>query len=126
MLIGMRLRLLREQKGLSQGAIEEKTGLMRCYLSRIENGHTVPSLETLERIASALEVPLYQVFRPSEGEALPLKLSRRKSLEELAEQEGKNGEDARFLLHLKAMWTRMTEPDRDILLSLAKKMAART
>jgi len=99
---------------------------MRCYLSRIENGHTVPSLETLERIAGALEVPLYQVFRPSEGEALPLNLSRRKSLEELAEQEGKTGEEARFLLHLKAMWSRMTEPDRDILLSLAKKMAARS
>jgi len=125
MQIGMRLRLLREQKGLSQGAVEEKTGLMRCYLSRIENGHTVPSLETLERIAAALEVPLYQVFRPSEGEALPLNLTRRKSLEELAEQDGKTGEEARFLLHLKAMWSRMKDPDRDILLGLAKKMATR-
>ncbi len=123
MLSGMRLRLLREQKGLSQAAIEAKTGLMRCYLSRIENGHTVPSLETLERIAGALEVSLYQVFRPSESEALPLNLSRRKSLEELAEQDGKPGEEARFLLHLKALWNRLAQPEREILLGLARKMA---
>jgi len=125
MLIGMRLRLLREEKGLSQGAIEEKTGLMRCYLSRIENGHTVPSLETLEKLAAALEVPLYQLFRPSEGEALPLNLAQRKSLEDLAAQDGKTGEEARFLLHLKAIWNRLNEVDRDILLGLARKMATR-
>jgi len=125
MLIGMRLRFLRESKGLSQGAIEEKTGLMRCYLSRIENGHTVPSLETLEKIAIALEVPLYQIFRPTENEALPLNLAQRKSLEELAGQDGKAGEEARFLLHLQGVWHRLTEVDRDILLGLAKKMATR-
>ena len=47
MLIGARLRQLREQKQMSQGDIEERTGLLRCYVSRVENGHTVPSLETL-------------------------------------------------------------------------------
>jgi transcriptional regulator with XRE-family HTH domain len=51
MIIGERLRDLREQKKMSQGEIEKRTGLLRCYISRVENGHTVPSLETLEKMA---------------------------------------------------------------------------
>ncbi|MGH9563607.1 MAG: helix-turn-helix domain-containing protein, partial [Terracidiphilus sp.] len=45
MKIGTTIRAYRLQKGLSQGDIEKKTGLLRCYLSRVENGHTVPSLD---------------------------------------------------------------------------------
>src|SRR5215470_5131910 len=60
--IAERLRQLREAKNLSQGDIEKRTGLLRCYLSRVENGHTVPAIETLEKIARALEVPMYQLF----------------------------------------------------------------
>jgi transcriptional regulator with XRE-family HTH domain len=63
MLIGDRLRALREQKHLSQGHIEKRTGLLRCYVSRVENGHTVPSVSTLEKWARALEVPLYQITK---------------------------------------------------------------
>ena len=61
MLIAERLRELREDKNLSQGDVEKRTGLLRCYISRVENGHTVPSIETLEKLARALEVPLYQL-----------------------------------------------------------------
>src|SRR5713101_1424727 len=61
MIIGDRLRILREQKKFSQGEIEKRTGLLRCYISRVENGHTVPAVETLEKFARALEVPLYQL-----------------------------------------------------------------
>ena len=57
MVISDRLRELREQKNLSQGDIEKRTGLLRCYISRVENGHTVPAIETLEKLARALEVP---------------------------------------------------------------------
>jgi transcriptional regulator with XRE-family HTH domain len=75
MIIGKRLRCLREQKNLSQGDIEVKTGLLRCYISRVENGHTVPVLGTLEKWARALEVPLYQLFygdeKPREIPELP-------------------------------------------------------
>ncbi len=60
MIIGDRLRALREEKKLSQGDIEKRTGLLRCYISRVENGHTVPAVETLEKMARAFEVPLYQ------------------------------------------------------------------
>src|ERR1700757_3646536 len=60
--IGRKLRELREAKSLSQGDIEKKTGLLRCYTSRVENGYTVPSVQTLEKYARALEVPLYRFF----------------------------------------------------------------
>src|SRR4030081_819316 len=62
MIIGDRLREMRQEKKLSQGDIEKRTGLLRCYISRVENGHTVPAIETLEKLARALEVPLYQLF----------------------------------------------------------------
>lgn len=66
MIIGDRLRVLREQKNFSQGEIEKRTGLLRCYISRVENGHTVPAVETLEKFARALEVPIYQLFYDGE------------------------------------------------------------
>src|SRR5258706_94413 len=69
MIIGDRLRELREEKKLSRGDIEKRTGLLRCYVSRVENGHTVPAIETLEKLARALEIPLYQLFY--EGEQPP-------------------------------------------------------
>jgi transcriptional regulator with XRE-family HTH domain len=62
MVIGERLKALRTSKKLSQGHIEKRTGLFRCYISRVENGGTVPSISTLEKMASALEVPMYQLF----------------------------------------------------------------
>jgi transcriptional regulator with XRE-family HTH domain len=61
-----RLRTLREEKRLSQGDIEMSTGLLRCYISRVENGHTVPTVETLEKMARALEVPPYRLFYDGE------------------------------------------------------------
>ena len=66
MIIGDRLRAVREEKELSQGDIEKRTGLLRCYISRVENGHTVPAIETLEKMARALEIPLYQLFYDGE------------------------------------------------------------
>jgi transcriptional regulator with XRE-family HTH domain len=71
MMIGQRLRELRESKNLSQGDVEKRTGLLRCYTSRVENGHTVPSVETLEKYARALEIPMYRFFY--EGDKPPQK-----------------------------------------------------
>ena len=62
MFIGEKLKELREHKRLSHGDIEKRTVLLRCYISRAGNGHTVPALEPLEKIAHALEIPLYQLF----------------------------------------------------------------
>lgn len=67
MIVGDRLRQIRELKNFSQGDVEKRTGLLRCYVSRVENGHTIPSIETLEKMAKAFEVPLYQLFYEGEG-----------------------------------------------------------
>jgi transcriptional regulator with XRE-family HTH domain len=125
MLIGTRLRQLREQKQMSQGDIEERTGLLRCYVSRVENGHTVPSLETLERFAGVLDVPLYQLFFSGEEAPPTPSLTPRNTLEEMTGDNGEKGLDTQFLLKLRNLLTRLAEPDRDVLLSLAKRLATR-
>ncbi len=80
MIIGDRLREMREEKKLSQGDIEKRTGLFRCYVSRVENNHTIPAIETLEKMARALEVPLYQlVYEGEEPPKLPILLKRKSS-----------------------------------------------
>lgn len=125
MLIGERLRQLREHKGLSQGDVEKSSGLLRCYISRVEHGHTVPSLETLERFAAALDVPLYRLFYTGEDTPPTPNLTPRKTLEELAEEPGNSGSEARFLLKLKGLVGKMVESDRAFLLDFARKLAAR-
>lgn len=84
MIIGERIRLLRETKKLSQGDIEKRTGLLRCYISRVENGHTVPAIETLEKLARAMEVPLYQLFYDGEEPPVLPNLPKRKSADDIA------------------------------------------
>lgn len=124
MVIGTRLRGLREERKLSQGDIEERTGLLRCYISRVENGHTIPSIETLERIASALELPLYQLFfEGDEPPPLP-NLSKRKTTEELALDE-ESQREMRFFDKVKRLLGRINERDRQLLLYMAQKLANR-
>jgi len=120
MIIGDRLRLLREQKQFSQGEIEKRTGLLRCYISRVENGHTVPAVETLEKFARALEVPLYQIFYDGEEVPKPANVSRRKGKAALAW--GDTGKDARTLAKFRHLLGRADESDRRLLLFMAKKM----
>jgi transcriptional regulator with XRE-family HTH domain len=110
---------------MSQGDIEERTGLLRCYVSRVENGHTVPSLETLERFAGVLDVPLYQLFFSGEEAPPTPSLTPRSTLEEMTGDNGENGQDAQFLLKIRNLLTRLAEPDRDVILSLAKRLAIR-
>ena len=123
--IGARIRELRAQKGMSQGDIEEVTGLLRCYISRVENGHTIPSLETLERFAAALDVPLYRFIYTGEDLPSTPNLTARPTLEQLAEEGGKDGATARFVLKLKKYADKLGETDRDVLLTMAKRFAAR-
>jgi len=124
MVIGKQLLKLREWKGMSQGDVEKATGLLRCYTSRVENGHTVPSLETLEKYAAAFDVPLYRLFyEGAEPPELP-KLTPRENLEELAREQGAKGEEARFLLKLKKKLAKIGETDRKVFLAMVQKMAA--
>jgi transcriptional regulator with XRE-family HTH domain len=123
MIIGERLRALREEKKLSQGDIEKKTGLLRCYISRVENRHTVPAVETLEKFARALEVPMYRLFYDGEEPPTLPNLLKRKSADDIAW--GSSGKDARWLYNLRRLLNRTEESDRRILMFLARKMARR-
>jgi transcriptional regulator with XRE-family HTH domain len=124
MVIGTRLRSLREEREFSQGDIEKRTGLLRCYISRVENGHTVPSIETLEKLAAALEIPLYQLFYEGE-EPPPLpNLSKRTTTEELA-LDAEAVKENRFFEKVRRLMSKINEKDRQLLLYMAQKLASR-
>ena|SRR5271163_486905 len=124
MVIGDRLRELRVQKNLSQGDIEKRTGLLRCYISRVENGHTVPAIETLEKMARAMEVPMYQLFY--DGEEPPKLPDFPKSKKGDDGSWGNSGKDARVLSNFRRLLKRASESDRKLLLFMAQKMALAT
>ena len=108
--IGVTIRGMRLQRGMSQGDIEKRTGLLRCYLSRVENGHTVPSLETLQKIAGALDMPLSQLFNDEPRNEVPgLSL---------------NEDEIRFLTQVQRYSAHLTEGDRRLLLAMVRKFAA--
>src|SRR5947209_1736570 len=119
--VGNRLRTLREEKKLSQGDIEKRTGLLRCYISRVENGDTVPAVETLEKMARALEMPLYQLMY--DGDQPPVMTG--KSGANSKSEWGHSGKDARFLNKLRNLLARMNENDRQLLLGFAEQMRKR-
>lgn len=117
MVIGERLRALREQKKMSQGDIEKRTGLLRVYISRVENGHTVPAIETLEKLARAMEIPMYALFYDGEKPPKPI----------IAERDatgwGSSGRDARTLHRFRRLMSRADDGDVKLLLFMAQKMA---
>src|SRR5467141_3856527 len=123
MIIGDRLRALREEKNLSQGDIEKRTGLIRCYVSRVENNHTVPAIDTLEKFARALEIPMYQLFYDGDEPPKLPDLPKRKSSDEDAW--GSSGKDARFLNKLRRLLGKSDDNDRRLLLQMTQKMAHR-
>jgi transcriptional regulator with XRE-family HTH domain len=107
--IGKRLLELRTAKNLSQGDIEKRTGLLRCYVSRVENGHTIPSLDTLQRWATALDVEVYQLFFEGEGKPESVPVGAREGLDR------REGE-------LLGYFRRAAEPDKQLMLDMARKM----
>jgi transcriptional regulator with XRE-family HTH domain len=120
MLIGERLRSLRESKDMSQGDIEKRTGLLRVYVSRVENGHTVPAIETLEKFARALEVPMYQLFY--DGEEPP----KSSVLTPIGDGGwGTSGRDAQTLHRFRGLMSRLNPGDLKLLLAAAQRMSQR-
>jgi transcriptional regulator with XRE-family HTH domain len=119
MIIADRLKALRESKKLSQGDIEKRTGLLRCYISRVENGHTVPAIETLEKMAHAMEVPMYALFY--DGEQPP------KIKTDLREESGfgKTPAEDRTLTRFRRLLARTSPQDQKLLFNMASKMATR-
>jgi transcriptional regulator with XRE-family HTH domain len=114
--IGERLKAIREQKDLSQGDVEKRTGLLRCYISRVENGHTVPAIETIEKLARAMEVPMYALFYEAEPPASNF-------LKSTATGWGSSRRDARTLHRFRKLMGRMNAANQTLLLHMAQKMA---
>ena len=121
MIISDRLKTLREAKKLSQGDIEKRTGLLRCYISRVENGHTVPAVETLEKFARALEVPLYHLFYDGEKPPELPNLPKRLTGDMIAL--GVKRKDAPIASKLLRLLSRIPESDRGLLMFMARRMA---
>jgi transcriptional regulator with XRE-family HTH domain len=117
MVIGERLKALREQKKMSQADIEKRTGLLRVYISRVENGHLVPSIETLEKFARALGTPLYQIFYDGPKPPAP-------NPPKVDGGWGSSGRDARTFDKFRRLFSRASESDRKLLLVMAQTMAA--
>jgi transcriptional regulator with XRE-family HTH domain len=121
MIIGDRLRVMREAKKLSQGDVEKRTGLLRCYISRVENGHTVPAVETLEKLARAFEVPLYQLFYEGDQPPVLPNVLKRKSADK--DGWGSTGKDGRYLNKLRRLLGKSDEEHRKLVMLMAQKMA---
>jgi transcriptional regulator with XRE-family HTH domain len=119
MVIGERLKALREQKHLSQGDIEKRTGLLRCYISRVENGHTIPSVDTLEKMAHALETPMYRFFTGDDHVQKP-NIPR-----ETIPSRATNSKQDRELRAFAKHFSRMDKKHRRLLIHMAAKMANR-
>jgi transcriptional regulator with XRE-family HTH domain len=109
--IGETIRNFRLQRSMSQGDIEKRTGLLRCYLSRVENGHTIPSLDTLAKIAGAMDLALSQFF--SEGGN-----NGHRGLPQLSDDE------VRFLSQIRRYSVNLNDSDRKLVLAMIKKMAS--
>jgi transcriptional regulator with XRE-family HTH domain len=112
-IIGKKLKQIRESKNLSQGDIEKRTGLVRAYTSRVENGHTTPSVETLEKYAAALDIPLYRLFY--DGDEPPKHLIRFPADEGTTQIEE--------MVPLAKAVARLDDRDRILLLAMANQMA---
>ena len=119
MVIGDRLKTLREAKDLSQGDIEQRTGLLRCYVSRVENGHTVPSLETLEKFARALELPLYHLM--FDGDKPPVMPKAAQHTKEDSLESSRSG--ALLMKKLVSLLAKMDQEDRNLILFLAGRVS---
>ena len=109
--IGDTIRHFRLQRSMSQGDIEKRTGLLRCYLSRVENGHTVPSLDTLSKIAVALDLPIAQFFADD-------------SMNHQFNSQKLSDDELRFLTQIRRYAVNLNESDRKLLIAMVKKFAA--
>lgn len=124
MIISERLKAIRTAKKLSQGDIESRTGLLPCYLSRVENGYTVPALKTLERLARGLDVPMYQLFYDgNELPKIPAAIARSRITAKI--DWASHGKGLHLFTRIRQAVIRMTEEDRQLILLLTCKLNGR-
>jgi transcriptional regulator with XRE-family HTH domain len=119
MIVGERIRALREKKKLTRGDLQERTGLQRTYIWRVENGYTVPAIETLEKFARGLKVPIYRLFYEGKGRPPLVPVNESGSLW------GTQGEQKKMLRRFRRCLGQMDEGQRSLLAHLAEEMARR-
>ena len=121
MKIGRKLRELRVAENLSQGDIEERTGLLRAYTSRVENGHVSPSIATLEKYARAFDVPLYTLFYDGPRRLeVDLKLEDKK-----ARRDAAKNQPPQYELFVKTV-AGLSDRQRALFMHVANKLARRS
>jgi transcriptional regulator with XRE-family HTH domain len=108
---------------LSQARIENRSGLQRAYLSRVENGHTVPAIDTLEKSATALEVPICLLFHDGVEPPKSSELRVWKSPDETAWDT--SGQVAEYLKRLRRYLRKLDEPNRRLILQVTSRLARR-
>lgn len=123
MSIGQRLRQLRKQKRLTQQELAERAGLLRCNVWRLENREAAPTIATIEKIARALEIPMFHLFYDYEKSRKPKGLPKWRFTKD--KMWGSSGKDARMLAQFCQLFSRMSESDLEIVLYAAKKMSRR-
>jgi transcriptional regulator with XRE-family HTH domain len=114
MQIGERLRCLREHSNLTQEVVAQRAGLVQRYISRVENGHAVPKLETLEKWARAMQVPLY-VFSYEEK---PPKVSERLAMHHT--NWASRGKGASYLRKLRHALGQLSQSDLELFISVVR------
>ena len=119
MIVGERIRELREEKKLSRGDLQERTGLQRTYIWRVEHGYTVPAIETLEKFARGLEVPIYRFFYAGRGRPPLVPVTESGGLW------GAQGEQRKMLRRFQRCLGEMDEGQRSLLVYLAEEIARR-
>jgi len=121
--VGGRLKAERKARHFSQADLERRCGVPRCRISWLENGRAVPTIETLEKLCDALEIPLDQLFRDGGRSAE----TRRPSERIVANGRGRRKRAGRqgFLAELRQQLASLCEDDQDLLLYIAKTLANR-
>lgn len=120
MIIGERIRALREERKMTRGDVQERTGLQRTYIWRVENGYTIPAIETLEKFARGLDVPIYRFFYEGKGAPPLVEVTGDSGLW------GSDGEERKTLRRFQSCLAQMAESERSLLMYLAEEMARRT
>jgi transcriptional regulator with XRE-family HTH domain len=120
--IGARISAERKAKSLSQADLERRCGLARCRISWLEHGRAVPTIETLERIADALQIPPYRLLC-DDGPAQAVQLSGEAAAKGNRRQSRRNG--VWLLGEVQECVSLMREDDQRLLLFIARKMAGR-
>lgn len=61
--IGEKIRMLRQERGLSQERLAFKAGMNTSYIGQVERAEKSPTIDTIEKITLALDITIEEIFR---------------------------------------------------------------